>query len=936
MPAEAAKPVQPVVTETPKTAEPVPVKQPVSPESDENTKPIASEPKLTQNPPKPTESHSAESVKPEHPVLATPAKQPVMARKPINNTEQSALNTPKPAKENTQTTETIGLQSGWNCNSHKGDSGWNCQQVGAVPNDNAEPVVEASSAPVESSSAPKEKTSPFIYETPMLSLLEPAFNRQQEQVFSTLTSQLAYDPWQSCNAERGTKQNFVSKASERETAPMEVKSNYAEMYDNEIGDYSGNVKMSRADQQSVSEKANYNSLSQVLDLHGDVYYREDELALHTNTAMLNLATDEYKLRDAQFIAATAPLRGRAKLYNRKSKTYSEYKDVAYTSCRPGNQDWVIHSDEMTMDKTTGQGTVKNAWMEFKGAPVFYTPYMAFPIDNRRLSGFLMPSFGNTKYSGFRFSTPFYWNIAPNYDATISPREMTKRGFLLAGQFRYLTESSRGRIGAEFMPNDALTQSTRYLGSIKNTSAITQSIHSNLDLNYVSDKEYFAQLGSALSFSNSNYLRSTGDLSYAGQGVNLTGSFANYQAINTTLINTPLPYRVLPRINLNLNHSFSFMPLNTSMENEYAHFQQASLVDGQRFNVKPSISIPLQTASSYFTPKLSLQQTNYMLSNVSAGNTLPGAPNSVSRTLPLFSADTGTSFERNLNIGSSDFLHTIEPRLFYLYVPYSNQQNIPVFDTAQYDFQYYSMFRENSFSSSDRIQDANQVTTALTSRLIDDKSGLERLKLNVGQILYFRNRDVTLQYGQNPVIGSQVQTNRTSNLVTELSSEITRQISATSGMQWSTQYNSVQRINGAIHFATKTNELFNIGYLYRKNPLVPDGSNDITQADTSFRYPIYDNWSAMGRWQYSLLYNKTQDAFFGVEKENCCWRFRIAVRRYINNIANANSVVATNNTLTGTPQNGIFFEFELKGLSAMGDDMDTFLRNEIYGYRGYQK
>ena len=929
-PAESQKPVQPALTETPKVAEPVPEKKSVLPASDENTKPIVSEPKITQSTSKTIETQPVETIKPNQTVVATPRKQPTMARKPGNNSEQSASSTPKSAPENTQTTEAMGSKSGWNCNSQKGDANWNCQQVGSVPNDNAEPEVAVASP------TPKEKTSPFIYETPMLSLLEPAFNRQQEQVFNTLTSQLAYDPWQSCNAERGTKQNFVSKASERETAPMEVKSNYAEMYDNEIGDYSGNVKMSRADQQSVSEKANYNSLSQVLDLHGDVYYREDELALHTNTAMLNLATDEYKLRDAQFIAATAPLRGRAKLYNKKSKTFSEYKDVAYTSCRPGNQDWVIHSSDMTMDKTTGQGTVKNAWMEFKGAPVFYTPYMVFPIDNRRLSGFLMPSFGNTKYSGFRFSTPYYWNIAPNYDATIAPREMTQRGLLLSGQFRYLTEQSRGRIGAEFMPNDSQTKSTRYLGSIKNTSTITQNIHSNLDLNYVSDKEYFAQLGSALSFSNANYLKSTGDLSYAGQGVNLVGSFANYQAINTTLINTPLPYRVLPRINLNLNHSFSFMPLNTTMENEYAHFQQASLVDGQRINVKPSISIPLQTASSYFTPKLSLQQTNYMLSNVKAGNTLPDAPNSVSRTLPLFSADTGMSFERNLNIGSADLLHTIEPRLFYLYVPYSNQQNIPVFDTAQYDFQYYSMFRENSFSSSDRIQDANQVTTALTSRLIDDKSGLERLKLNVGQIMYFRNRNVTLQYGQTPVIGSQVQTNRTSNLVTELSSEITRQISATSGMQWSTQYNNIQRINGAIHFATKTNELFNIGYLYRKNPLVPDGSNDITQADTSFRYPIYDNWRAMGRWQYSLLYNKTQDAFFGVEKENCCWRFRIAVRRYINNIANANSALATNNTLTGTAQNGIFFEFELKGLSAMGDDMDTFLRNEIYGYRGYQK
>ncbi|MEI8207850.1 MAG: LPS assembly protein LptD [Methylococcales bacterium] len=944
-PAKSEKAVQPALTETPTVVTPIPVTKSELPESDENTRSIAAEPSTTQSTPK-------ASVQP---VLATPREPQAITSKPVNNTEQSAASTPKSTTENTRTTETTDIQSGWNCNGQKGDTEWNCQLAGATPNSSSEPVTTASSPP-------KEKTSPFIYETPMLSLLEPAFSRQQEQVFTKLTSQLAYNPWESCNAERGTKQNFVSKASERETAPLEVKSNYAEMYDNEIGDYSGNVKMSRADQQSVSEKANYNSISQILDLHGDVYYREDELALHTNTAMINLATDQAKLRDTQFIAATAPLRGRATLFNRKSKTLSEYKDVAYTSCRPGNQDWVIHSGDMTMDKVTGQGIVKNAWMEFKGTPVLYTPYLAFPIDNRRLSGFLMPSFGNTKYSGFRFATPYYWNIAPNYDATITPREMTTRGFLLSGQFRYLTEQSRGKVGMEFMPNDSQTQTTRYLGSIKNTSTITQNIHSNLDLNYVSDKAYFAQLGSALSFSNANYLKSTGDIAYAGQGINLAGSFVNYQAINTTLVNTPLPYRVLPRINLNLNHSFNFMPLDTAMDNEYVYFQQASLVDGQRVNAKPSISIPLRTASSYFTPKLSLQQTNYFINNISPSNP---TPSSISRTVPLLSADTGTSFERSLRFGNSDFLHTLEPRLFYLYVPYTNQKNIPVFDTAQYDFQYYTLFRDNSFSSSDRIQDANQVTAALTSRLIDDKSGLERLKLNIGEIFYFRNRDVTLDYGNqiaqgiyNPLFpanynpaaqGSYKQTNNYSNLVTELSSEITRQWSVTSGLQWNPQaydintglqpinvHTGIQRVNAGIHFATKNNEIFNVGYLYRANPLVPDGSNNIKQVDTSFRYPIYDNWSAMGRWQYSLLYNKTQDAFFGIEKENCCWRFRIAVRHYINNLANTNNTGVTNNTLTGTPQNGIFFEFELKGLSSLGDDMDNFLRNEIYGYRGYQK
>ena len=573
-------------------------------------------------------------------------------------------------------------------------------------------------------------------------------------------------------------------------------------------------------------------------------------------------------------------------------------------------------------------------MEFKGTPVFYSPYLSFPIDNRRLSGFLAPSFGSTKYSGFRLAAPYYWNIAPNYDATLTPRELSKRGPLLAGKFRYLTEQSRGTVGMEFMPHDSVLNTTRYSGSIKNVSQITPHISSNMDVNYVSDKTYFAELGNALSFSNFSYLRSTADINYGGEGVNFSTRVENYQSINTTTLNAALPYRKLPQVNLNLNHRFQFMPLTTTMENEYVYFQQASLVNGQRINTKPSVSIPLETASSYFTPKLSLQHTQYALNNLQPSIS---STDSVSRTLPIFSADSGLNFERGINIANTPFVHTLEPRLFYLYVPYTNQQNIPVFDTAQYDFQYNSMFRENSFSGTDRIQDANQITTAITSRLIDDKSGLERLKLNIGEIFYFRNRNVTLQYAnQPPIVGSSVQTNSYSNLVTELSSEFTKHLSATTGLQWNPLLNDIERTKAGIHYRNESNEIFNIGYLYRKNPLVPDGSNNITQSDVSFRYPIYDNWSAMGRWQYSLLYNKTQDAFVGVEKENCCWRFRFAVRHYINNIASSTIVNNANQTLTGTAQTGIFFEIELKGLSAIGDNMDYFLQQEIYGYRKSQK
>jgi LPS-assembly protein len=916
-PVQAVKPVliKPAEETYPVKAPPVHVTEPIKQEAAKLIQPVIPEPVQATSP---VTTKPVESIQP--PKSAAVQVNQAVATQAAKSIQPTLPALQKPAIENSQLHDQEVSHTGWNCDTSKGNKNWNCEQLGTTSSENK--------------TQPEDKTQPATTVAPLstLRLLKPAFDQEKEQTFNTLTSKLPYDPWENCNAERGTKQNFVSESTKRETSPMDVESNYSEIFDNEIGSYFGNVKMTRADQHSSSNKANYDSVSKVLDLHGNVYYSEDALALHSETASLNLTNDQAKLRNLEFISPTTPLRGTASALYRESKTLSQYKDVAYTSCRPGNQDWVIHASDLKMNKTTGKGVAKNTWMEFKGTPVFYSPYLSFPIDNRRLSGFLAPSFGSTKYSGFRLAAPYYWNIAPNYDATLTPRELSKRGPLLAGKFRYLGEQSRSTAALEFMPHDSVLNKTRYSGSLKNTSQISDHISSNMDVNYVSDKTYFAELGNALSFSNFNYLRSFANLNYAGNGIALSGLVDNYQSINTTVTDTDLPYRKLPQINLNLNHSFQFMPLTTTMENEYVYFQQASLVNGQRINTKPSMSIPLQTASSYLTPKLSLQHTQYSLNNLH-----PGESGSESRTLPIFSTDSGLNFERGFNIANSSFVHTLEPRLFYLYVPYVNQQNIPIFDTAQYDFQYNTMFRENSFAGTDRIQDANQVTTAITSRLIDDQSGLERLKLNVGEVFYFRDRNVTLQYAnQAAVVGSSVQTNSYSNLVTELSSEFTKNLSATTGLQWSPVRHDIERTKAGIHYRNESNEIFNMGYLYRKNPLVPDGTNNITQSDVSFRYPVYDNWSAMGRWQYSLLYNKTQDAFFGVEKENCCWRFRIALRHYINNIASSTVVSNSNQALTGTAQSGIFFEVELKGLSAIGDDMDYFLQQEIYGYRKSQK
>ncbi len=499
----------------------------------------------------------------------------------------------KPASDKTQPSAGESAPPGWTCGAKGNDDQWDCKLVGADPNGQAKLVNN---------------------EDRRFSLLEPAFDYRQEQTFTTLTSKLKHDPWENCTVQLETDSRFIPGKDIRASSPLDVKSDYSEIFDNEIGSYYGNVEMNRADQHSSSHIANYDAVSETLDLQGGVYYSEDELALYSETATLKLGSDQAKLRDTLFISPSTPIRGRARVVYRDNKVLSRYKNVAYTSCKPGNQDWVMHASELKINKSTGKGAAKNAWLEAKGVPVFYFPYVSFPTDNRRLSGFLAPSYHYTQTGGLSVAAPYYWNIAPNYDATFNPRYFAKRGMLLGGNFRYLFEKTKGNIAFEFLPHDSVRNQARYLGSIKNNTRLTPYLSSNVDLNYVSDKNYFSELGNALSFNNFSFIRSSADVDYVRQGVSLIGRFDYYQSVDPTINGLRLPYTKLPQVNLNLNHSFKFMPLDTAFESEYVQFQHNNLIDGQRVNAKPSISFPLQTASAFLTPKMSWQYTRYDLNN----------------------------------------------------------------------------------------------------------------------------------------------------------------------------------------------------------------------------------------------------------------------------------------------------------------------------------
>lgn len=783
---------------------------------------------------------------------------------------------------------TVSSRTGWTCRSNEENDSWDCSLIGADPKGRAKLVGAAQ---------------------PSAGWFAPTYDFRDEEIFRNLKDILPYDPWQNCTVSRVPRSEDGGVSPQREAAPVDVHADFTEVFDKDITSFFGNVEIRRADQHVTADRASYDTVSKNLDAQGHVYYSDAELTLYADTVSMNMESDAARLRNVFFISPSGPIRGSADVVYRDSKTFSRYADPVFTSCGPGNQDWLIHASRLKMNRAKGKGSAKNAWLEFKGVPVLYTPYIAFPLDDRRLSGFLPPSLGSSGKNGFDVEVPYYWNIAPNYDLIFTPRYLSKRGAFLRSEFRYLTSMSRGGIDLEYLPYDNLKGSARFLGSVQANTSFGYGFSSNLDLNYVSDDDYFNDLNNALGFSDTRHVRSQADVRYQNNWLNFVSRLENYQTIDRSIDAASRPYQKYPQIELNLDHTLQGFPMRLAMRNQYTYFFRNGRVKGQRFDVKPSISFPWEISSAFITPKISLQHTEYFLEDQA-----PGVDSEISRTLPIASVDGGLFFEKDVNVAGTPYVHSLEPRLFYLYIPRRDQSDIPLFDTALYDFSFYSLFRENRFNGPDRIQDANQLTIALTSRLTDSHTGEERLKLSLGDILYFQDREVVLR-------GTVPETQSFSNLVAEISGQLTNHLSFTSVIQWDPEVNDISRGQATLRYRNLPDKIINIGYRYRRDD--PDLDAEIIQSDISFRWPVYDNWYAVGRWQYSLKFNQTVESFLGLENESCCWRFRILGRRFVNNISNS---------ALGKAENGIFVQLELKGLGSFGDKVDNFLERNVFGYR----
>lgn len=905
-----------------------------------------------------------ESVRPQTlPAPATPA--PVMAKPAPFEREQALVKpappTARPAetparrevplKRIADTTPTLesaaakapasGQKPGWNCRAGAGKE-WDCALVGADPGGLSHVVGEAAEATPNWAEA-------------------STITREDELRFKSVMARLPDDPWRlGCSWRKNEFTQptaFLMTPADRllrEKAPLEVTSDYAEFLHGEVSDFKGTVDLARADQRLYGDFVTRNSESDAVSARGNVIYLEKGLAYSSDTAFMRLKTDQGLLRNTQFIIETVPSRGTSRVTHIDSNSFSRYETLTYTACPPGNQDWMLHARSAKINKETGRGSANHAWLEFKGVPFFYTPYMSFPIDDRRQSGFLTPAFGNTRTGGFDLSLPYYFNLAPDYDATFWPRWLSNRGEMLRGEFRYLEDWARGRMIGEYVPHDQLYGGSRGQFGLTNDSNFSSiGVTSHLDVHTVSDPTYLNQLGNLLSIPLNTYIRSWGNVIQAGQAlgggysVSVLGDY--FQPIDPTILKSQQPYYHMPQFTFSYDRGIAGTGLMFQGVGDWVSFANASNpapVTGQRMNLRPRLYYPLQSTAGFVTPSMTLQQTSYWLDLPQNPGAVTGA--SPGRTVPIFSIDSGAYFEREFQLGKLPMQQTLEPRLFYLYVPAVNQNKLPTFDTGEFDFNFYQLFRENRFSGTDRIAQANQLTPALTSRFIDQEDGLERLRLSIGEIFYFTdpscpfaNGGSTACFKDSSAPGGyslvDPKAHGKSNVVGEVSSAISDNWSVRTTGQWNPAYSRLDRTQVGLQYNDHANNVINLSYRFRRNPTeypittgnitVPPGGIQVQQTDVSFRLPVMPGWHLLGRWQYSLLNDTTSQAFVGVERENCCWRISLIGLHYLNGtaagVANPQSAL-TNDT--------VFVQFELKGLGRLGEQIDQFLGQNIGGYR----
>lgn len=666
------------------------------------------------------------------------------------------------------------------------------------------------------------------------------------------------------------------------------------------------VELTQGQTQLKSDKAAFDIIKNEVQASGNVWMRRFRDQYTGDQAALNMDSGAgYVVRPTYEIGAVGG-RGEGDRIDFISEDEAVLRNATYSTCEMPNPDWYVRADTLELDSGREVGKLRSGVLYFKDVPIFAAPLLSFPLSEERKSGWLAPTIGMTSTGGFQAAVPYYFNIAPNRDLTLTPKLIARRGLQLGAEGRYLGERYSGTVSVEGM-QDTMTKTGRYMLSSQHNQDLGAGWGMGWNLNKASDNDYTSDFSrSVTTYSTQRLLPRDVYMSYSSRYWNLSALASSYQLLQDVDRPIQKPYSRLPQVHLQASrfdvNGFD-LELNmdaTKFTNDWTAGGNGKIVGGERYYMTSSVSYPFVRPGYFITPKVTFDATSYNLNNQ-----VPGMPTSLNRTVPTVSVDAGMTFERPTQWFGNDMQQTLEPRLFYVRTPYRDQSMYPNFDSGQMDFNFAQMFTENRFVGHDRIGDANQLTAAVISRFAE-MDGVERLRIAFGQRYYFTKPQVTLDSS------SQTLPNSKSDLLLSVGGQVTKTLSLDSMLQYSETLGQLVKANYGVRWQPAPKKVLNLQYRLDKT------SENLKQIDVSGQWPVFDRWYAVGRMNFSIPDHTVAESLLGVEYKADCWVLRIVGQRIPTSAQKASTT--------------FFVQLELNGFSSIGSNPMDALRNNVSGYQ----
>jgi LPS-assembly protein len=695
----------------------------------------------------------------------------------------------------------------------------------------------------------------------------------------------------------------------------------------------GNATLRRGDLSIRAESLSYSEENEQVEAKGNVRLERGADSLRGPNLRYSLKDSTGVLEKPEFTLAPRPRpnqapmsgRGRAESLEILGEDKYRIKNGLFTSCKPGDDGWYVRADELDLDFTRSVGTAHGGSVYFEGVHVISAPTFDFSLNNERKSGFLPLQTTISGKSGLEIGVPYYLNLAPNYDATLTPRYLQKRGTQIVEQVRYLEKNYNAQLDAEQLPNDRTLDEGRSAISFVGIYNRESKLVGGLNLNKVSDDNYFRDLSTRINLTSQTTLPREGFVTYNGNwwgsgSYSTTARIQTFQVLQDPEAPITAPYGRTPQLTLTtLRQDIAGFDFRSA--EEFVNFSHPTLVTSKRTSIYPSVSFPVIAPQYFITPKAGYSATYYSLDQNTAASTTtrPGpapanggepVPRTISRALPIYSLDSGLIYEKDTQAFGQSLTQTLEPRLFYVYIPFREQNQIPLFDTAIADFNYAQIFSENIFSGNDRINDANQLTAAVTSRLLLPSSGQEVMRGTFGQRYYFKDQQVTLNPTDAP------RTYNASNLLAALSGRLSPAWSMDAGTEYDQRDFRTERLTLAARYRPEGLRTLNLSYRYLSGDITQNGPTK--QIDLSAQWPLFGRWYGVGRFNYSLADSKIVETIGGFEYAAGCWTTRIVVQKFA--------------LTAGTSSSSVFFQLELNGFSRLGSNPLEALKRNVPGYQ----